>query len=132
MYSRQCTSTKYLFQNTKLCAAEFQHPYDYMLCTALAMTTTNHFESELESISSNRQLGPPEPDGNQDRADELRPIAYYRSSYLLQAFVYNQLGSVRLLLQAIAGTLPPPYHMRSHVGRKSEEDRSLYYNTDCG
>jgi hypothetical protein len=52
---------------------------------------------------------------DQGRGDESRPIAYYRSGYLPQAFAYNQLGSIWLLPQAVAGTLPPPYRVRSHV-----------------
>jgi hypothetical protein len=60
---------------------------------------------------------------DQGRGDESRPIAHYRSSYLPQAFAYNQLGSVSSLPQAVSGILLPPYRVRSHVGRKSEEDR---------
>jgi hypothetical protein len=61
---------------------------------------------------------------DQGKGDESHPIARYRSGYLPQAFAYDELGSVWLLLQAVAGILPPLYRVRSHVGRKSEEDRS--------
>jgi hypothetical protein len=87
------------------------------------------------SQSPSHQIGGwayPDQMADQGRADESHPIAHYRSGYLPQAFAYNQLGSVWSLPQAVASTLPPSYCVRSRVGRKSKEDRSWHYNTDCG
>jgi hypothetical protein len=71
VYSMQCTSTKHHFQNSKLYAAEFQSPYHYMLCIALAMTTMSYSESMSKSLSSTRQLNPPELDGSPSYIKEV-------------------------------------------------------------
>jgi hypothetical protein len=87
------------------------------------------------SQSLSHQIGGwahPDQMADQGRGDESRPIAHYRSGYLPQAFAYNQLGSIWSLPQAVSSTLPPPYCVRSHVGRNLEEGRLWYYNTDCG